>query len=142
VQTRVDDRIQGDPNMKFSRSPSHPDITEEMWEKIDDLILVHKSIPGAVITVLRECQDIVGYLPVELIDYISMGLNISRSEVFGIASFTPFFPWNPKADIPLKCVPERPVMLRVLKKLPLVSAMNTRLKKGVPLKTGVFPWKR
>ena len=88
--------------MKFSRSLSHPDITEEMLEKINDLILVHKSIPGAVITVLRECQDIVGYLPVELIDYISMGLNISRSEVFGIASFYALFSMEPKGRHTIK----------------------------------------
>ena len=102
MQTSVDDRIQGDPNMEFNRSLSHPDITKEMLEKINDLILVHKSIPGAVITVLRECQDIVGYLPVELIDYISMGLNISRSEVFGIASFYALFSMEPKGRHTIK----------------------------------------
>ena len=74
----------------------HPDIAEDMWVKIDDVITANRAIPGSVITVLRECQDIVGYLPVELIDYISDGLNLSRSEVFGIASFYALFYLVPK----------------------------------------------
>lgn len=75
---------------------NHPDITEEMWGRIDDVISKNKGMPGAVIGVLRECQDVVGYLPVELIDYISTGLNLSRSEVFGVASFYALFSLYPK----------------------------------------------
>ena len=76
--------------------PQHSDITGDMWKKIDEIIAANKDIPGAVITVLRECQDVVGYLPIELIDYISYGLNLSRSEVFGIASFYALFSLEPK----------------------------------------------
>ncbi|UCG08493.1 MAG: NAD(P)H-dependent oxidoreductase subunit E [Desulfobacterales bacterium] len=76
--------------------PHHSDITGDMWKKIDEIIAANKDIPGAVITVLRECQDVVGYLPIELIDYISYGLNLSRSEVFGIASFYALFSLEPK----------------------------------------------
>ena len=76
--------------------PQHPDITDEMWDKIDEIISVNKSTAGAVITVLRECQNTVGYMPVELIDYISQGLNLSSSEVFGVASFYALFSMEPK----------------------------------------------
>jgi NADH:ubiquinone oxidoreductase subunit E len=67
-----------------------------MWEKIDEIIAVNRKVPGSVIGVLRECQDVVGYLPVELIDYISDGLNLSSSEVFGVASFYSLFSFEPK----------------------------------------------
>jgi NADH:ubiquinone oxidoreductase subunit E len=76
--------------------PQHPDIKENMWKDIDAIIAGNRDIPGAVIGVLRECQNIVGYLPVELIDYISYGLNLSRSEVFGVASFYSLFSFEPK----------------------------------------------
>ena len=85
--------------------PKHPDVTETMWKDIDAVILENKSKAGAVITVLRECQDVVGYLPVELIDYISAGLNLSSSEVFGIASFYALFSMKPKGRHTIKvCV--------------------------------------
>ena len=76
--------------------PEHPDITDEMWSQIDKIIADNKAVPGSIIGVLRECQDVVGWLPVELIDYISDGLNLSRSEVFGIVSFYSLFSLTPK----------------------------------------------
>jgi NADH:ubiquinone oxidoreductase subunit E len=76
--------------------PQHSDITDDMWTKVDEIITVNLDVPGSVIGVLRECQDVVGYLPVELIDYISDGLNLSSSEVFGVASFYSLFSFEPK----------------------------------------------
>ena len=51
--------------------PEHSDITDEMWADIDAIITSNSGTPGSIIGVLRECQDIVGWLPIELIDYIS-----------------------------------------------------------------------
>ena len=82
--------------MTDGNHPQHSDITSDMWEKIDEIIAVNRKVPGSVIGVLRECQDIVGYLPVEMIDYISDGLNLSSSEVFGVASFYSLFSFEPK----------------------------------------------
>jgi NADH:ubiquinone oxidoreductase subunit E len=76
--------------------PQHSDITDDMWTKVDEIITANRDVPGSVIGVLRECQDVVGYLPVELIDYISDGLNLSPSEVFGVASFYSLFSFEPK----------------------------------------------
>lgn len=82
--------------MPTDTHPQHPDITEEHWIEIDQIIAANRQIPGSVITVLRQCQDVVGYLPVKLIDYISLGLNLPRSEVFGVASFYALFSMVPK----------------------------------------------
>ena len=76
--------------------PDHPDITEQMWDQIHVVIADNKNKPGSIITVLRECQDIVGYLPVQLMDYISVGMNLPSSEVFGVASFYALFSMQPK----------------------------------------------
>ena len=82
--------------MSVDHHPQHPDIKDEMWIKIDEIIAANRSLPGSVIGVLRQCQDVVGYLPVALIDYISDGLNLSASEVFGVASFYSLFSFEPK----------------------------------------------
>ncbi len=82
--------------------PQHPDITDDMWGKINEIITLNKTSRGSVISVLRQCQDIVGYLPIELIDYISVGLNLSRSEVFGVASFYSLFSFIPKGKHTIK----------------------------------------
>lgn len=72
------------------------DITEKMWEEIDSTILENREKPGSLITVLRESQNIVGYLPAELLDYIGKGLNIPGSKVFGVATFYSYFSLKPK----------------------------------------------
>jgi len=76
--------------------PVHPDITDDMWKEVDEIIIAHRNIPGSVIAVLRECQDAVGYLPIELMDYISDGMNLPHSDVFGVASFYAHFSMMPK----------------------------------------------
>ena len=81
---------------------THPDITDEMWPQIDTIIATYRRQPGSVITVLRECQDVVGYLPVELIDYISNGLNLPQSDVFGVTSFYALFSMVPKGRHTIK----------------------------------------
>ena len=80
----------------------HPDISSDMWEKIDGVIAANKAKPGSIITVLRECQDVVGYLPCELIDYISAGMTIPPSEVYGVASFYALFSMQPKGRHTIK----------------------------------------
>ena len=82
--------------MTDDNHPQHPDIKDDMWTKVEEIIASNRDVPGSVIGVLRECQDVVGYLPVELIDYISDGLNLSSSEVFGVASFYSLFSFEPK----------------------------------------------
>ncbi|QTA88162.1 complex I 24 kDa subunit family protein [Desulfonema magnum] len=82
--------------------PYHPDITENMWEKINEIITANRTKSGSVIPVLRECQNIVGYLPAEMMDHISRGLNLSASEVFGVASFYSLFSMEPKGRHTIK----------------------------------------
>ncbi len=77
-------------------SRQHPDIDDEMWSRIDAIISDHRNQPGSVIAVLRECQNVVGYLPVVLMDAIADGLNLPRSNVYGVASFYALFSFTPK----------------------------------------------
>jgi NADH-quinone oxidoreductase subunit E len=82
--------------------PDHDDITNDMWSQIDQVIQTNRTVAGSIITVLRECQNIVGYLPMELLDYISTGLNLPPSEVFGVASFYSLFSMTPKGRHTIK----------------------------------------
>ncbi|KJS32994.1 MAG: NADH dehydrogenase [Desulfatitalea sp. BRH_c12] len=88
--------------MNRTGHPDHPDIDETMWPQIDQIIKSHRNLSGAIIAVLRECQDIVGYLPVELLDYIGQGMNLPRSEVYGVASFYALFSMTPKGRHTIK----------------------------------------
>ena len=82
--------------MKTNTHPHHPDVTGEMWTRMDEIIANGKGKPGSLITVLRECQEVVGYLPSELLNHIAKGLVLPISQVFGVATFYSFFSLTPK----------------------------------------------
>ncbi len=86
---------------QFAR-PDHPDIDEAMWSQVDQIIRTNRPIAGSIITVLRESQDVVGYLPIELLDYIGLGMNLPRSEVYGVTSFYALFSMTPKGRHTIK----------------------------------------
>ena len=88
--------------MQTAYRPQHDEITDDMWKGVERVISANKEIPGSIITVLRECQDIVGYLPVALMDYIALGMGVAPSEVYGVASFYALFSMEPKGRHTIK----------------------------------------
>jgi NADH:ubiquinone oxidoreductase subunit E len=71
-------------------------VTREEWEKIDHVIARFKGRHGALIPVLKEVQDICGYLPKKVQHRIAQGLNLSPSQVYGVVSFYAFFTTVPR----------------------------------------------
>jgi len=88
--------------MTLAVHPQHDDITDAMWTQIDQILAANRPVAGSIIAALRECQNVVGYLPVELLDYISTGLNLPSSEVYGVASFYSLFSMTPKGRHTIK----------------------------------------
>jgi NADH:ubiquinone oxidoreductase subunit E len=68
----------------------------EELEKIDRVIAKHKGRHGSLIPVLKESQDVVGYLPKLVQRRIAAGLSLSPSQVYGVVSFYAFFTTVPK----------------------------------------------
>jgi NADH:ubiquinone oxidoreductase subunit E len=71
-------------------------ITLEEWEKIDQVIAKHRGRHGALIPVLKETQEICGYLPKNVQHRIAAGMNLSASQVYGVVSFYAFFTTVPR----------------------------------------------
>lgn len=71
-------------------------LTPEQLAKADAVIAEHRDIPGSLITVLRLCQDIAGYFPLELIRHIAAGMDQPLSRVYGVVSFYSMFSLKPK----------------------------------------------
>jgi len=74
----------------------NPDLTPDVMSQVDEIIKQFKGKPGCLIPVLEECQRVVGYLPLELQEYIGKELNIPGSAIFGVVTFYSFFSMVPK----------------------------------------------
>ena len=80
----------------------NPDLKPELISKVDGIIAQYKDKPGSLIPVLEETQGVVGYLPVELQEYIAKGLNVPASTVYGVVTFYSFFTMLPKGRHTIK----------------------------------------
>ena len=70
--------------------------TAEQKARLMTVIKESRSTPGCLMHVLQEAQSIYGYLPIEVQTMIAEGLEISLSEVYGVATFYSQFSLKPK----------------------------------------------
>jgi len=80
----------------------NPDLNPDAMKKINQVIEENRKRPGCLIPILTRCQEILGYLPVELQEYLSEKLNIPGSTIYGVISFYSFFSMIPKGKYTIK----------------------------------------
>jgi len=71
-------------------------LKSPQFELIDRIVEKHKGEKGALIPVLHEAQETLGYLPEDVQAYIAEKLNVHLSEVYGVVSFYSLFSIVPK----------------------------------------------
>lgn len=62
---------------------------------LDDLLAKYRGEAGSLITILQGAQDIYGYLPLMVLQYIADQLELKRSKVYGVATFYTQFRLKP-----------------------------------------------
>ena len=72
--------------------------TKEQEAQLMQVIADHKEQPGALMPVLQQAQEIYGYLPLEVQEMISLGLDIPLEEVYGVVTFYSQFSLYPKGQ--------------------------------------------
>jgi len=69
---------------------------KDSFPDVDRIVAKHASREGALLPVLREVQDLVGYLPEAVMKRVALGLGLSLSRVYGVATFYSLFYTKPK----------------------------------------------
>lgn len=82
---------------------TEPAFTEQELAEVDGIIARYKSKPGALIPVLEEVQEAIGYLPDTIQKKIAEGMQVPLSEVYGVVSFYSFFTMIPKGRHVTRC---------------------------------------
>ena len=72
------------------------EIPPEQWKKIDAIIERYKHKEGTLIPVLKETQEVIGYLPLEVQHYVAAGLKLPPSQIYGVVTFYSLFTMNPR----------------------------------------------
>lgn len=64
-------------------------------QTVQTLIVAKKQWPGALLPILHDIQDALGYIPAEAVSLIAQELNLSRAEVHGVVTFYHHFRSEP-----------------------------------------------
>jgi len=72
------------------------EIPAEQWKKIDAIIEKYRYKEGTLIPVLKETQELIGYLPLEVQHHVATGMKLPPSQVYGVVTFYSLFTMNPR----------------------------------------------
>ncbi|MBE6662035.1 MAG: NAD(P)H-dependent oxidoreductase subunit E [Ruminococcaceae bacterium] len=73
--------------------------TAEQEKQLRAVIEQYKGMEGNLLPVLQGAQEIYGYLPIEVQKIIAEGLDVSMTEIYGVASFYAQFKLNPDGEV-------------------------------------------
>lgn len=62
---------------------------------LKDTIKKYKDVKGSLITVLQNAQEIYGFLPMSVLEYVAHETGIHSSQIYGVATFYTQFRLNP-----------------------------------------------
>ena len=72
------------------------EIPPEQWKKIDEIIEKYRHKEGTLIPVLKETQEVAGYLPLEVQKHIAFGMKLPPSQIYGVVTFYSLFTMIPR----------------------------------------------
>lgn len=67
-----------------------------LYERLRAVIEERKTTQNPLIEVLRSAQEIFGYLPVEVQEFIAQEMDIPISKIYGVVTFYNFFTMKPR----------------------------------------------
>jgi len=67
-----------------------------LFDQLKQILNHKKELRNPLIEILREAQEIFGYLPQEVLQYVAEELGVSIGEVYGVATFYNFFSLKPR----------------------------------------------
>jgi NADH:ubiquinone oxidoreductase subunit E len=71
---------------------------KENFDKLQQVIDEYKGKSGSLIPIMQKAQDIFGYLPMKVQQYIADELNIPLQNIYGISTFYGQFTLEPKGE--------------------------------------------
>ncbi len=74
-----------------------------MQEKLAEVLAPYRGQKGATIPALQKAQKEIGYLPEEVMSEIASFLGLSKSQIYGVASFYAQFRFERQGEHTIKC---------------------------------------
>lgn len=72
-----------------------------LYDRLAEVIEEKKDLRNPLIEILRIAQEIFGYLPIEVQEFIAEKMNIPASKIYGVVTFYNFFSMTPRGKYTL-----------------------------------------
>ena len=112
-----------------------------LYSQVAQVIQQYKDKEGSLIMVLHAAQEIFGYLPMQLQEFIADGMDLPVSEVSGVVSFYSFFSTQKRGKHTIRMSRVQLAMSVVAKKSWTPSNGIWKSKWVVPRRTASLPLK-
>lgn len=76
-------------------------LKQECFNQLDEFIIGLPEKKGALISVLHKAQEIFGYIPTEIQEFVADRLELPLAKIYGVVSFYSFFTMTPKGKFPI-----------------------------------------
>ncbi|MFO7660291.1 MAG: NAD(P)H-dependent oxidoreductase subunit E [Candidatus Cloacimonadaceae bacterium] len=71
-------------------------MNNALYESLRAVIQEKKDLQNPLIEILRQAQEIFGYLPMEVQEFIAQEMNLPVSKIYGVVTFYNFFSMKPR----------------------------------------------
>lgn len=73
----------------------------KLYDRLAEVIEEKKDLRNPIIEILRIAQEIFGYLPIEVQEFIAEKMNVPVSKIYGVVTFYNFFTMKPRGKYTL-----------------------------------------
>ncbi len=73
----------------------------QLYDRLKQVIDEKKNLRNPLIEILRTAQEIFGYLPIEVQEFIANEMGIPASKIYGVVTFYNFFSMKPRGKYTL-----------------------------------------
>jgi NADH:ubiquinone oxidoreductase subunit E len=87
----------------YEKTESQSEPTEAEISAVEAIISRYAGKPGALIPVLEEIQEVIGYIPKTAQKMVARGLRLPPGDVYGVVTFYSFFAMVPKGKHTARC---------------------------------------
>ncbi len=76
-------------------------LNNQLYARLKEVIAEKKELRNPLIEILRIAQELFGYLPIEVQEFVATEMGIPASKVYGVVTFYNFFSMKPRGKYTL-----------------------------------------
>jgi len=113
-------------------------MQNDQYAHLKKVIEEKKKIRNPLIEILRSAQEIFGYLPMEVQEFIAQELNIPVNQIYGVVTFYNFFTMTPRGKYNLNVCLGTACFVKGAPRLVQMLSEELGIQMGETTKDGIF----